>query len=116
MNTTQSINSCKFLGQLTANASEKFREFDDGGAVLTLSIEIKTPSEKRDGEKYDRKDFAQIIVRGELAKKYAVLQKGDAIEVECQLQSRSYESKTGEKRWTTEFLACEIVRKLKVAA
>lgn len=116
MNTTQSINSCKFLGKLTVNASDKFREFEDGGAVLTLSIAIKTPSEKRDGEKYDRTDFAQIVVRGELAKKYAGLLKDDAIEVSCQLQSRSYESKSGEKRWVTEFLATEIVRKLKVAA
>lgn len=116
MNTAQSNNNCKFHGQLTANAGEKFKEFEDGGAVLTLSIAILTSSEKRDGEKYDRKDYAQIVVRGELAKKYAGLQKDDSIEVTCQLQSRSYESKAGEKRWVTEFLATEIVRKLKVAA
>lgn len=109
MNTS---NNCFFTGRLTKNPMDSFKKLPSGSTVLNLSLAIRSTAKDKSGQSYERTDFANFIVWDELAEKLALdLEKGQAIEVQAQLQSRKYTGKDGSTKWVTEFVATHVVPK-----
>ncbi len=75
-------------------------------AVANFSIAVNRSWKGRNGEIQESVDFIPIVVWGpgaETCERY--LRKGSALLVEGRISTRSYEAKTGEKRYVTEVVA-----------
>ena len=74
--------------------------------VTTLSVATTDYRNNKDGQKQEQTEWHRIVVWGKQAEnceKY--LRKGQGVFVEGRLQTRSWEDKQGQKRYTTEIIA-----------
>ena len=74
--------------------------------VAKVSLGVTRTYKAKDGSRVDQTDWVNVVLWGKLAgvvEKY--VHKGDTILVEGRLQTRSYETKEGEKRYVTEVVA-----------
>jgi single-strand DNA-binding protein len=102
------LNRVMLIGNLGQDPELRFTT--GGQAVLNLRIATNESYVNRDGERQDRTEWHSVIIwgkRGEGLNK--VLSKGKQIFVEGRLQTRSWDDKQGNKRYTTEVVATEIV-------
>jgi single-strand DNA-binding protein len=102
------LNRVMLIGNLGQDPELRFTT--GGQAVLNLRIATNESYMNRDGERQDRTEWHSVIIwgkRGEGLNK--VLSKGKQIFVEGRLQTRSWDDKQGNKRYTTEVVATEIV-------
>lgn len=75
-------------------------------AVASFSVAVNRQWSDQNGERREEVTFIPVVVWGkpaETCEKY--LRKGSGILVEGRINTRSYESKTGEKRYVTEVIA-----------
>jgi single-strand DNA-binding protein len=96
------------IGNLGQDPELRFTQ--GGQAVLNLRLATNESFLNRDGERQDRTEWHSVIVwgkRGEGLNK--VLAKGNTIGVEGRLQTRSWEDKQGNKRYTTEVVATNVI-------
>ena len=96
------------LGNLGQDPELRYTQ--GGQAVLNLRIATNESFLNRDGERQERTEWHSVIIwgkRGEGLSK--VLSKGKQIFVEGRLQTRSWEDKQGNKRYTTEIVANDVV-------
>ena len=100
-----SMNRVILLGNLGADAEVK-----GSGDVQVLKLKLATTdSWTKDGQKQERTEWHQVTMFGKNVSKLATyLTKGKSILVEGSLRTSSYE-KDGQKKWTTEIVAKEIV-------
>jgi len=99
------LNQCNFIGRLGRDPEIKFTE--GGKAVCSISIAC---SEKYKGE--ERTVWVSVIFwekLAEIASQY--LRKGSLIFVSGRLQTRSWEDKDGNKKFTTE-IVCKDMKML----
>jgi single-strand DNA-binding protein len=102
------LNRVMLIGNLGQDPELRFTT--GGQAVLNLRIATNESYMNRDGERQDRTEWHSVIIwgkRGEGLNK--VLSKGKQIFVEGRLQTRSWDDKQGNKRYTTEVVATEVV-------
>ena len=93
------INRIILIGRLARDPELKFTQ--SGKAVATFSIAVNRPFSKE-----KEVDFFNIVVWGKSAENCAnYLSKGRLVGLEGRLQSRSYETQTGDKRYVTEIVA-----------
>jgi single-strand DNA-binding protein len=94
------MNCVVMVGRLTRDPELRFVA-GSGKAVATFSIAVDRRFSK---EKVS--DFFNIVVWGKPAETAAnYLAKGRKVAIQGSLQSRSYEDKTGQKRYVTEIVA-----------
>lgn len=94
------MNSVVMVGRLTRDPELRFIA-GSGKAVATFAIAVDRPFAKE-----KTADFFNIVVWGKPAENAAnYLSKGKQVAVKGYLQSRSYEDKTGQKRYVTEIVA-----------
>ncbi len=80
-----------------------------GAAVLNLRMATNRRVKDGDGEWHDEADWHSVVVFGRRAEGLAkVLDKGSKILVEGRLQTRQWEDKQGNNRYTTEVIAWEV--------
>lgn len=100
-----SINKVILIGRLGQDPEVK--STPSGQSVATLSVATsETWRDKDSGQKQEKTEWHRVIAWGklaDLAKSY--LSKGKLIYLEGKLQTRSWDDKTGVKRYTTEILA-----------
>jgi len=95
------MNRVILIGRLARAPELKFTQ--SGKAVATFSIAVNNPFKKDDAS------FFNIVVWGKSAENCAnYLAKGRLVGLEGRLQSRSYETSTGEKRYVTEIVADQV--------
>ncbi len=102
------LNRVLLIGRLTADPDLRFTQ--GGQAVLNCRMAVNESFLNRDGERQDRVEYVAVTIwgkRGEGLNK--VLEKGSQLCVEGRLQTRSWEDKSGNKRYTTEVVATNIV-------
>lgn len=76
--------------------------------VATMSVATSEVWMK-DGQKQERTEWHRVVVWGKQAENCAkYLSKGRQVYVEGRLQTRSWEDKEGQKRYTTEIVAGQI--------
>ena len=91
-----SMNSCYFSGRLVADAET--RVTPNGKSIVTFKLAVDSGF----GE-YKRTDYLPcVLFGGEKLAQY--LTKGKPILVSTEVRTRSYEKKTGEKAYITEFI------------
>lgn len=83
---------------------------DSGKKRARFSLATNESYTNKQGERITQTDWHNIVVWGKTAdvvEKYVV--KGKEIAVEGKLTNRSYETKEGEKRYTTEIVVSELL-------
>ena len=102
------INKCIFIGNL--GADPETRHTAGGNAVTNLRIAVSESwRDKESGEKQERTEWVNIVMfnkLAEIADEY--LRKGSKVYVEGKLQTRKWQDRDGNDRWTTEIVAREM--------
>ena len=106
---SEGLNKVVFLGNLTNDVEIKFTQSNQ--AVLTVRI-AATESffDQNSKERKERTEFMNAVIWGKRAEALAkILHKGSKIAVDGRLQTRSWEDKQGNKRYTTEIVAQNVI-------
>ena len=104
----EGLNRVLLIGNLGRDPELRFTQ--SGQAVLSLRLATNESFQNRDGERQERTEWHSVTVwgkRGEGLNK--VVSKGSQLFVEGRLQTRSWEDKQGQKRYTTEVVATNIL-------
>ncbi len=103
----EGLNRVMLLGNL--GADPELRAIAGGQAVLKLRLATNETYLDRNNVRQERTEWHRVTVWGRRAEGLGkILQKGDSLFVEGRLQTSSYE-KNGEKRYSTEVIATNIV-------
>lgn len=98
------VNKVILIGN--SGADPELRYTPGGTAVSNFSIATNESWTDSGGERQERTEWHRIVVWGRLAEicnQY--LRKGSKVYIEGKLQTRSWESQDGQKRYTTEVVA-----------
>jgi len=102
------VNKVILVGNLGADPEVRYSS--TGTAVANFRIATSENWTNKEGGKETRTEWHRIVAFGKLAEICAeYLNKGKQVYVEGRLQSRSWEDKEGNKRWTTEVVANNMV-------
>lgn len=102
------VNKVIILGRLGQDPELKYTP--SGAAVCNFSVATsETWTDKNSGQKQERTEWHRVVVWGKLAELCnQYLAKGRQAFVEGKLQTRSWDDKNGEKRYTTEINATTV--------
>lgn len=102
------INKAILIGNL--GADPEVRYMPSGGAVANVTMATSEVwKDKQTGEQHDRTEWHRIVFfnrLAEIAGEY--LKKGSKIFVEGRIQTRKWQDKNGQDRYTTEIIANEM--------
>lgn len=100
-----SLNKVMIIGNL--GADPELRYTSNNQPVTTLSVATNEVWGGKDGgEKQERTEWHKVVVFGRTAENCAnFLKKGRSVYVEGRIQTRDWEDKEGQKRYTTEIVA-----------
>ena len=101
------VNKVILIGNL--GADPELRTIPSGRSVCEFRIATSESWTGKDGQKQERTEWHRIIAwakLGELCNQY--LSKGRQCYVEGRIQTRSWEDKEGNKRYTTEIIANDV--------
>ena len=102
----RAINKVIIRGQAAENAQWKDLP---NTTLVTLRVGTSDDYTDRDGRRVERTDWHTVACWGKMADQARGIRKGDRVEVEGKLRTRSYEAKDG-KRYITEIIAGKITR------
>jgi single-strand DNA-binding protein len=102
------INKVILIGHLGQDPEVKY--MPSGSAVANVSIATtESWKDKNTGEKQDRTEWHKVVFFARLAEIVGeYLRKGSQIYVEGRLQTRKWQDKNGQDRYTTEIVANEM--------
>lgn len=99
-----SLNKVMIIGRLGQDPELKYTP--GGAAVCNFSIATSESWTDKAGQKQEKTEWHRIVVWGKLAELCnQYLGKGRQAFVEGKLQTRAWEDKEGQKRYTTEIMA-----------
>jgi len=102
------INKVILVGNL--GNDPEVRYMPSGGAVANLTIATsETWKDKESGQKVEKTEWHRVVMfnrLGEIAGEY--LKKGSKVYIEGKLQTRKWQDKDGQDRYTTEIVASEM--------
>lgn len=105
---SEGLNKVMLLGNLGADG--ELRMTTGGTALLKLRLVTNENIKGRDGQYKETSEWHSVTVWGKRAEALAkILNKGARIMVEGKLQTRSYESADGSKRYSTEVVADKVL-------
>ena len=99
-----SLNKVMLIGRL--GADPEIRYTPSGSAVANFRMATTEQWTSKEGEKQERTEWHKIVAwrkLGETCGEY--LHKGSLVYIEGKLQTRDWEDRDGNKRWTTEIVA-----------
>jgi single-strand DNA-binding protein len=96
------VNKVILVGNLGQDPELRYTQ--DGMAICNLSLATSDSwKDKNSGEKRERTEWHRIVIFGKLAEICGeYLKKGRQIYIEGRLQTRKWQDKEGQDRWTTE--------------
>ena len=99
------LNKVFLVGRLGKDPEIRFS--GDGNAIANFSIATNETWKSKEGTQQEKTDWHNIVVFGASAEKYIqpYVKKGTLVSVEGKLQTRDWEDKDGNKRYTTEVVA-----------
>ncbi len=101
-------NICKFQGRIIRKSEPQATE--SGASVINALVAVESVAINGAGDQYNRTDFAQIVFFDDLALEVERLLRNTAVIIEARMQTRSYRTQAGEKRYVTEFVALNVDR------
>ena len=99
-----SVNKVILIGNL--GGDPEIRYTPSGTAVANFTLATHEQWKNKDGEKGERTEWHRVVAwarLGEICGEY--LHKGSQIYIEGRLQTRSWDDRDGNKRYTTEIIA-----------
>ena len=99
------LNKVFLVGRLGKDPEIRFS--GGGNAIANFSIATNETWKNKEGNQQEKTDWHNIVVFGASAEKYIqpYVKKGTLVSVEGKLQTRDWEDKDGNKRYTTEVVA-----------
>jgi single-strand DNA-binding protein len=102
-----SVNKVILIGNL--GKDPEVRHTQSGSAVTTFSLATNESWNNREGQREERTEWHRVVAFGKLADICGqYLKKGKQIYVEGRLQTRSWDDRDGNKRYTTEIVASQM--------
>ncbi len=105
---SRSVNKAIIIGNL--GSDPEIRTTPSGTRVTTLSVATNRRWASRSGEMQEETQWHRVVAwnrLAEIAEQY--LKKGDRVYVEGRIQYRQWEDQSGQKRFTTEIVANDMV-------
>lgn len=101
------INKVILIGNLGQNP--EIRYSPNGAAICTLSIATNEAWTDKNGQKQEKTEWHRVVVFGKLAELCSqYLQKGRQAYIEGKLQTRSWQDKDNQTKYTTEVVAQQV--------
>ena len=99
------LNQCTFIGNL--GADPEVRSFQNGGKVCNLRLAVTEKwKDKTSGERKERTEWIQVAIFNDglvgVAERY--LHKGSKVLVQGKMQTRKWQDKDGNDRYSTEIV------------
>ncbi|HYJ16498.1 MAG TPA: single-stranded DNA-binding protein [Candidatus Limnocylindria bacterium] len=102
-----SVNKVILVGNLGKDPDVRYTQ--TGSAVANFSIATSEQWNDRDGKRQERTEWHNIVVWGKQAEHCGqYLSKGRQVFIEGSIRTRSYDDKSGNKRYVTEIIAQRI--------
>jgi single-strand DNA-binding protein len=99
-----SLNKCMIIGNL--GRDPEMRYTPNGQAVTQFTVAVNRNFKGASGEWQEETEWFRVVAWGPLAERTAeYLRKGRKVYVEGRLQTRQWEDREGQKRYTTELIA-----------
>lgn len=99
-----SLNKVMLIGHLGKDPEMRFTP--SGKAVTNFTMATNEVWLDQSGEKQERTEWHRVVTWGKLAENCAkLLSKGKQIYIEGRIQTRQWDDKDGNKRYTTEIVA-----------
>jgi len=99
-------NKVQLIGNL--GKDPELKNLPNGQALLRLNLATNERYKGADGEWKDNTQWHPVVIWGKQAEKLATqVSKGSGLVVEGRLVQRTYESKEGERRYSTEVVVNE---------
>ena len=99
-----SVNKVILVGNLGKDPDSRF--LPDGGAVCNFSVATTDKWKDKSGEPQERTEWHRIATFNKLAEICGeYLKKGSQVYIEGRLQTRKWQDKEGQDRYTTEIVA-----------
>lgn len=99
-----SVNKVILIGNLGGDPEKRYT--GSGAAVTTFNIATTNRWKDKGGQNQEQTEWHRIVVWGQQAESCAqYLAKGRPVYVEGRLQTRQWDDKSGNKRYTTEVVA-----------
>jgi single-strand DNA-binding protein len=96
------LNKAEIIGHLGGDPDMRYTA--DGSPIVNFSV---ATSQKRNGQEFT--EWHKVVAFGKLAEICAmILQKGTLVYIEGRIHSRSWETKEGEKKTSTEIVATNL--------
>ena len=104
-NICNAVNCAEIVGNITRDP--EVRTTTSGQQVVSFGVATNDRwRDKASGEDRERTEFHNIVVWGDLAQEVGQhMKKGSRVYVSGRVQTRSWETQSGEKRYTTEVIA-----------
>ena len=100
-----SVNKVILIGNL--GRDPEMRYSPNGGAICNITVATSRVRKDKDtGERREDTEWHRVVLfdrLGEIANEY--LRKGRSVYIEGRLQTRKWQDKDGQDRWTTEIIA-----------
>ena len=102
------VNKAILVGNL--GSDPELRNTGSGTAVANFSLATSENFKNREGERQTRTEWHKVVAFGKLAEICGqYLQKGKQVYIEGRIQTRSWEDQSGNKKYTTEVVANQMV-------
>ncbi|MEQ1849658.1 MAG: single-stranded DNA-binding protein [Candidatus Peribacteraceae bacterium] len=103
--TAGSVNHAQVIGNVTRDP--EMRTTTSGQSVLTIGVATNERwKDRASNEMKERTEYHNVVIWGELAQEVQrTIHKGSRVHVAGRVQTRSWETKEGQKRTTTEIVA-----------
>ncbi len=103
-----SVNKVILVGNLGRDA--ELRYTPGGAAVATLNLATTETWNDKEGQRQEKTEWHRVVLWGKQAETLnQYLQKGKQIYIEGRLQTRQWDDKDGNKRYTTEIRGDRVV-------
>ena len=97
------MNTVQILGNLARDPEVRYTQ--SGKAVATFTVATSNTYLDSEGQTKEQTAFVNCVAWGVLGESVGNLRKGNRAFVEGRLQTRSYETQDGQKRYVTEVVA-----------
>jgi single-strand DNA-binding protein len=102
-----SLNKAMIIGNL--GRDPEMRYTPNGQAVTQFTVAVNRNYRGADGNWQEETEWFRVVAWGPLAERTAEhLRKGRKVYVEGRIQTRQWEDKDGQKRYTTELVASQV--------
>ena len=102
-----SLNKVQIIGRLGQDPEMRFTA--NGRAVSTFSVAVNRSYTTQDGERHEETEWVRVVAWARLAELVSqYLSKGRQVYVEGRMQTRQWDDKEGQRRYTTEVVAQDV--------